>query len=210
MAREQKLPDYWSEACVAVSGRCPILRRIIFAHPRVGLRQSPGAPFKTLARAIVGQQISVKAAQTIWDRTLKAVPMTPASVLLTDESILRDAGNSRQKIAYLKDLADAILNGRVHPRQWLKMTDDEVITDLTAIKGIGRWTAEMYLIFSLMRPNVFPVGDRGLVRAIETHFHGGAAQTLSAIDRYRERWHPWNTVATWYLWRSLDPQPVEY
>ena len=123
---------------------------------------------------------------------------------------LRSAGNSRQKIAYMQDLAAHFADGRIKPRRWTNMDDEDVIGELVEVKGIGRWTAEMFLIFYLMRPNVFPVGDIGIVRAIEKHFHDGDRLTRAEIQAYAERWAPWSTVATWYLWRSLYPIPVEY
>jgi DNA-3-methyladenine glycosylase II len=123
---------------------------------------------------------------------------------------LRSAGNSRQKIAYMQDLAAHFADGRIKPRRWHSMDDEDVIAELVEVKGIGRWTAEMFLIFYLMRPNVFPVDDIGLIRAIERHFHDGERLSKSEVQEYADRWAPWNTVATWYLWRSLDPIPVEY
>ena len=203
-------PNYWPEACTALSKRCRVLKGLIAAHPG-GLQKKSGTTFQTLARAIVGQQISVKAAQTVWDRTVTAVgTMTPARVLAVEETILRGAGSSRQKISYLKDLAGRFANGTIRPNRWKAMSDEEVIADLTTVKGVGRWTAEMFLIFSLTRPNIFPIGDLGLVRAVERHFHDKERITAAEVRAYAERWDPWNTVATWYLWRSLDPIPVEY
>jgi len=110
----------------------------------------------------------------------------------------------------MQDLAAHFADGRIKPRRWHSMEDDDVIAELVEVKGIGRWTAEMFLIFYLMRPNVFPVDDIGLIRAIEKHFHQGERLTKAEVLAYAERWAPWNTVATWYLWRSLDPIPVEY
>jgi DNA-3-methyladenine glycosylase II len=203
-------PDYWVGASAALSKRCKVMRRLVKAYPEATLR-TRGDPFQTLARAIVGQQISVKAAQSVWDRTVALVgKMKPAHVLAVTPEQLREAGNSRQKIAYMQDLAAHFVDGRIKPRRWHHMDDDSVIAELTTVKGIGRWTAEMFLIFHLMRPNVFPVNDIGLIRAIEKHFHGGERLDKAEVEAYRARWAPWNTVATWYLWRSLDPIPVEY
>jgi DNA-3-methyladenine glycosylase II len=203
-------PAYWPEACAQLAKRCKVMKRLIKAHPEAALR-TRGDPFQTLARAIVGQQISVRAAQTVWDRTLAVVgTMKPARLLAASSEQLRAAGNSRQKIAYLQDLATHFVEGRIRPRRWHAMDDEAVIAELTEVKGIGRWTAEMFLIFYLMRPDVFPADDIGLVRAIERHFHDGARLDKDAVRAYRQRWAPWNTVATWYLWRSLDPIPVEY
>ncbi len=203
-------PDYWNEACNHLGKRCKVMKKLIKNYPEAQLR-TRGDPFQTLARAIVGQQISVKAAQSVWNKTAGVVgKITPKNMLAVTPEELRGAGNSRQKIAYMQDLAGHFADGRIKPRRWHKMEDEDVIGELVEVKGIGRWTAEMFLIFYLMRPNVFPVDDIGLIRAIEKHFHNGDRLTKAEALAYAGRWAPWNTVATWYLWRSLDPIPVEY
>lgn len=203
-------PDYWQDACAHLSKRCKVMKKLIKQFPEAQLR-TRGDPFQTLARAIVGQQISVKAAQSVWDRTVLVTgKITPKNMLAVTPEQLREAGNSRQKISYMQDLAAHFSDGRIKPRRWHRMADDDVIAELVEVKGIGRWTAEMFLIFYLMRPDVFPVDDIGLIRAIEKFFHDGDRLTKAEVEAYRERWAPWNTVATWYLWRSLDPIPVEY
>lgn len=203
-------PEYWPDACTHLSKRCKVMKKLIKSYPEAQLR-TRGDPFQTLARAIVGQQISVKAAQSVWNKTAVVVgKMTPKNMLAVTPEQLRAAGNSRQKIGYMQDLAGHFTDGRIKPRRWHSMTDEDVIGELVEVKGIGRWTAEMFLIFYLMRPNVFPVDDIGLIRAIERHFHDGDRLTKAEVLEYAVRWAPWNTVATWYLWRSLDPMPVEY
>jgi DNA-3-methyladenine glycosylase II len=203
-------PDYWLEACAALSARCDILKGLIETHPVAKLR-TRGNPFQTLARAIIGQQISVKAAQAVWSRTEALLGVvSPDTIAATGEEALRSAGLSRQKIAYLKDLAAHFLDGRIRPRRWRNLDDETIIGELVAVKGIGRWTAEMFLIFYLMRPNVWPVDDLGLVRALEKHYHGGERQAKRAIQEHAARFEPWGTVATWYFWRSLEPVPVIY
>ncbi len=203
-------PEYWDDACVHLSKRCKVMKKLIKGYPEAQLR-TRGDPFQTLARAIVGQQISVKAAQSVWDKTVGVVGrITPKNMLSVTPEALREAGNSRQKIAYMQDLAGHFSDGRIKPRRWQTMADQDVIDELVEVKGIGRWTAEMFLIFYLMRPNVFPVDDIGLIRAIERHFHEGERLSKAEVHAYAARWAPWNTVATWYLWRSLDPIPVEY
>ncbi len=203
-------PEYWQDACTHLSKRCKVMKKLIKAYPEAQLR-TRGDPFQTLARAIVGQQISVKAAQSVWDKTVLVTgKITPKNMLAVTPEQLREAGNSRQKIAYMQDLAAHFADGRIKPRRWHKMEDEDVIGELVEVKGIGRWTAEMFLIFYLMRPNVFPVDDIGLIRSIEKHFHDSDRLTKAEVQEYAERWAPWNTVATWYLWRSLDPIPVEY
>lgn len=203
-------PDYWPEACNALSKRCKVMKKLIRAYPEATLR-TRGTPFNTLARAIVGQQISVKAAQSVWNKTVTTVGrMTPRNVLAQDAETLRGAGLSRQKVVYLHDLASHFAEGRIKPRRWPTQDDNAIIKDLTEVKGIGRWTAEMFLMFNLMRPNVWPVDDIGLIRAIEKFHHDGARLTKAEVEAYRARYAPWCTVATWYFWRSLDPIPVEY
>ncbi len=203
-------PDYWNDACAHLGKRCKVMKKLIKGYPEAQLR-TRGDPFQTLARAIVGQQISVKAAQSVWNKTVGVVgKITPKNMLAVTPEELRCAGNSRQKIAYMQDLAAHFADGRIKPRRWHGMDDKDVIDELVEVKGIGRWTAEMFLIFYLMRPNVFPVDDIGLIRAIERHFHAGERLSKTEVQAYADRWSPWNTVATWYLWRSLDPIPVEY
>ncbi len=203
-------PRYWDEAKGHLSKRDRVLRRIIRAHPDANLR-TRGNAFQTLARSIVGQQISVKAAQSVWDRfEALAGRVDPAVVVALEEEAMRAAGLSRMKAAYLRDLAARFHAGSVEPRRWARMGDEAVIADLVQVKGIGRWTVEMFLIFHMMRPDVLPVGDLGLQRAMELHYNGGEAITKDDMRRIAEPWRPWSSVATWYLWRSLDPVPVEY
>ena len=203
-------PEYWDDACRQLAKRCKVMRRLIKAYPEADL-QSRGNAFSTLARAIVGQQISVKAAQSIWNRVvLAAGKISPPILLALRVEELRACGLSGGKVAYIKDLARHFDDQLVNPRRWSRMSDDEVINDLVRVKGIGRWSAEMFLIFYMMRPNVFPVDDIGIIRAIEKHFHDGERLSKAEVLAYRQRWAPWNTVASWYLWRSLDPIPVVY
>jgi len=195
----------------------PVLARIIRRHPRVALA-SRGDAFSTLARSIVGQQISVKAADAVWGRVLGACPqLTPTSVRRKRAATLRNCGLSERKVEYLRDLADHFACGRVDPVAMQAMDDDAVIAALTDIRGIGRWTAEMFLIFNLLRPNVLPLDDLGLLKAISRHyFDEMPTETLlkregrARVERLAVPWAPWRSVATWYLWRSLDPVPVEY
>ncbi|MBL0141193.1 MAG: DNA-3-methyladenine glycosylase 2 family protein [Betaproteobacteria bacterium] len=203
-------PRYWDEAKGHLSKKDKVLRAIIRAHPDANL-QTRGDAFRTLARSIVGQQISVKAAQAVWDRFEAASGMmVPASVVALEEEAMRAAGLSRMKVAYLKDLAGRFHAGVLRPRRWARMEDEAVIADLVQVKGIGRWSVEMFLIFHLMRPDVLPVGDLGLQRAMERHYNAGAALTKQGMREIARPWQPWSSVATWYLWRSLDPVPVEY
>ncbi len=210
-------PLYWPRARRALAAADPVLARIIRRHPRVALA-SRGDPFATLARSIVGQQISVKAADAVWSRLAASCPqLTPQAVLRRRASTLRACGLSARKVEYLRDLAAHFADGRVDPAAFAAMDDEAIIARLTDIRGIGRWTAEMFLIFNLLRPNVLPLDDLGLLRAISLHYLGGvptrellAKPGREVVTRIAAPWQPWSSVATWYLWRSLDPVPVEY
>ena len=203
-------PEYWQRAKRALARRDEILARIIRRHPLVAL-ESRGDAFRTLARSIVGQQISVKAAQSVWARFANAAPpLTPEAVLGVRMRRLRACGLSGRKCEYVRDLAGHFVDGTIHAQRWPEMDDEAVIAELVQVRGIGRWTAEMFLIFSLLRPNVLPVDDLGLRRAASLHYFDGSDVDADALRALGARWEPWRSVATWYLWRSLDPVPVEY
>jgi DNA-3-methyladenine glycosylase II len=203
-------PNYWDSAKRALARRDPVLAAIMRRHPRVHL-VARGDPFHTLARAIVGQQISVKAAQSVWNRVLAVAPeMTPQAVLAVRRPQLRACGLSDRKTEYIADLARHFAEGTIHPRRWPRMDDEAVIAELVAVRGIGRWTAEMFLMFNLLRPDVYPLGDLGLLNAVRASYFKGRKVPLSRIRALGAGWQPWRSVATWYLWRSLDPVPVEY
>jgi DNA-3-methyladenine glycosylase II len=207
-------PDYWDDACKHLARRDRVMKKLI---PRFGEArlQSRGDAFTTLARSIVGQQISVKAAQSVWDRFIALLPSSPVrlapdAVLSLDVPAMRSAGLSARKVEYLRDLAQHFDGGLVHVRQWQQMDDDAIIDELVAIRGIGRWTAEMFLIFYLMRPNVMPLDDLGLIKGISVNYFSGEPVTRAEAREVGEAWAPFKSVATWYVWRSLDPLPVEY
>ena len=203
-------PDYWDRAKRSLARRDPVMAGIIRRHPRVHL-VARGEPFHTLARAIVGQQISVKAAQSVWNRFAALVPaLKPEAVLKVKRTDLRACGLSERKAEYIFDLAMRFADGAVHVHRWPGMDDEEVIADLVQVRGIGRWTAEMFLIFNLLRPDVFPLGDLGLQRGLRVAYHGGRKVSLKTMKNRGDTLRPWRSVATWYLWRSLDPVPVEY
>ena len=175
--------------------------------------QSHGDAFTTLARSVVGQQISVKAAQAVWDRFAalpRAKKFTPANILKLKVDDMRAAGLSARKIEYLVDLAVHFDAGAVHVNAWSEMDDEAIITELVAIRGIGRWTAEMFLMFHLLRPNVLPRDDVGLIKGISRNYFSGEPVSRSDAREVSAAWAPWRSVATWYLWRSLDPIPVAY
>jgi DNA-3-methyladenine glycosylase II len=203
-------PAYWSDACKHLVKKDRVMKRLI---PQFGeaCLQRRGDPFITLARSIVGQQISVKAAQTIWDRfTLLSKKLSPAAVLKLKVDDMREAGLSARKIEYLVDLALHFDSGALHVKTWEAMEDEAIIAELVGIRGIGRWTAEMFLIFHMMRPNVLPLDDVGLINGISQSYFSGEAVSRSEIREVAAAWTPYCSVATWYLWRSLDPLPVVY
>lgn len=208
---KQHIPAYWQEAIQHLSNADPVMAGIIRCYEGETL-QGKGDPFLTLARAITGQQISVKAADAVWHRLLDGIGgvPTPALLLSHDEETLRGHGLSRQKALYMHDLSRYFKAGKAEAHLWDAMSDEELITSLTSIKGIGRWTAEMFLLFHLLRPDVYPLADIGLQKAVEKHYYGGEKQRLPVIRAQGELWRPYRSVATWYLWRSLDPVPVEY
>jgi DNA-3-methyladenine glycosylase II len=203
-------PAYWSEACRHLARKDRVMKRLI---PQFGeaCLQSRGDAFTTLARSIVGQQISVKAAQTVWDRFAKLPRrMTAANVLKLKVDDMQAAGLSARKIEYLVDLALHFDSGAIHANAWPAMGDEEIIAELVGIRGIGRWTAEMFLIFHLMRPNVLPLDDIGLINGISRNYFSGETVSRSEAREVAQAWEPFCSVATWYIWRSLDPLPVEY
>jgi DNA-3-methyladenine glycosylase II len=210
-------PPFWTPAKRRLSAADPVLGAIIRRHPRIALA-SRGDAFHTLARSIVGQQISVKAADAIWTRVCTTCgQMSPPAVARRRATTLRACGLSQRKVEYLRDLAAHFADRGVDQASLAGMSDDDVITRLTDIRGIGRWTAEMFLIFNLQRPDILPLDDLGLVKAIGRHYLPGHAPASLMKGKGREqvvelarRWVPYRSVATWYLWRSLDPVPVEY
>ncbi|UJB67099.1 DNA-3-methyladenine glycosylase 2 family protein [Acidovorax sp. YS12] len=203
-------PGYWAEACKHLVKKDRVMKRLIPQFADAAL-QTRGDAFGTLARSIVGQQISVKAAQTVWDRfALLPVSMEPEAVLKLKVDDMRAAGLSARKVDYLVDLALHFANGKLHVQDWQGMDDEAIIAELVAIRGVGRWTAEMFLIFHLMRPNVLPLDDVGLINGISRLYFSGDPVSRSDAREVAAAWKPWSTVATWYIWRSLDPLPVVY
>jgi len=204
-------PSYWKQATRELAERDAVLKKIVARSHGLTLR-SRGDAFNTLARSIVGQQISVKAAASVWQKLVSAVPaVRPEVIHGHDADALRGCGLSRSKVVYLQDLARHFIEKRLDVRRWDKMSDDELIVELTQVRGIGRWTAEMFLIFYMTRPDVLPVDDIGLQRAMSLHYnHGRPLSKLKMNSIANKRWLPWRSVATWYMWRSLDPVPVEY
>ena len=192
-----------------LKGRCPILRGVIEA---VGPLETPPNRdwdlFRSLANAIIYQQLSGKAATTILNRFIalydaKEFP-TPEDVLASSDERLREAGVSKQKAGYLKDLAAKCADGTLQPDNLPKMGDEEVIEHLTQVKGVGVWTAQMYLIFTMGRANVFPVGDLGFRNGLTRNYGIEDFKDEEAVNRIRELWDPYCTAGTLYMWRSLE------
>ena len=206
--------DFWDDACKHLVKRDRVMKKLI---PRFseGQLESRGDAFTTLARSIVGQQISVKAAQSVWDRLIALTSgpssrLLPKSVLDLDAPQIRAAGLSARKVEYLCDLAEHFRSGSVSPARWHDMDDEAIIEELVGIRGIGRWTAEMFLIFHLLRPNVMPLDDVGLIKGISVNYFSGEPVSRAEAREVGDAWAPYRSVATWYIWRSLDPMPVSY
>jgi DNA-3-methyladenine glycosylase II len=203
-------PGYWDRAKRELSRADPHLAEIIKSNPRVYLTRR-GEAFHTLARSIVGQQISVKAAQSVWDRLVTtAGEVTPGRFQRMAPDELRACGLSQRKAEYVLDLAGRFTSGALQHTQWPQWNDEDIIADLIQVRGIGRWTAEMFLMFNLLRPDVLPMDDLGLRNAINRHYAKRGELSVKRMRAIAAVWAPWRSVATWYLWRSLDPVPVEY
>ena len=211
-------PRWWDEAAADLARRDRVMRRLVRRYPGASLKRRSDA-FTALARAITGQQISVKAADAIWRRfvaaaapgTRRAFPrIDPSRVAALAVADLRAIGYSERKAMYVSDLAAHFVSGRLDPLTWKRLDDEALIAALVDVRGIGRWTAEMFLMFHELRPDVFPVDDLGLRKAVVQHYNGGRPMTVDAIRAAGEAWRPWRSAATWYLWRALDPVPIEY
>ncbi|AEC18752.1 DNA-3-methyladenine glycosylase [Pusillimonas sp. T7-7] len=207
----QEKPEYWDQASAELMARDRILKKLIPRHETEWLAPS-ATPFVTLARAVVGHQISVKAADAMWQRFTDACGRTPTPqcIIKLAETGIQQSGLSKRKAEYILDLAVHFAEKKVRPAAWRTMTDEAVIADLCAIRGIGRWTAEMFLIFNLQRPDVLPLDDASLLKAISLHYFSGEPVSRFEAREVAQAWLPWRTVATWYLWRSLDPASVQY
>ena len=212
MALSAKATIDYTRARRLLARRDPILRDLMRTHGPCGLAaRQHSDPFKALARAIVGQQLSAKAAATIFSRfeaLFDAFP-TPAQVLAVPDDRLRSVGLSSQKLGYLRDLCRRIVEGGLPLDVLDRMDDEAVIENLTRVKGVGRWTAEMFLIFRLQRPDVLPVGDLGIVRAVQRAYKLRKAPSPDRLTRIGEAWRPYRSVACWYLWASLNNEPTK-
>lgn len=210
------MKEAWDRACRDLALADPVLGALFPRFPGEILGGS-GDAFQTLANAIVGQQISVKAGASIWARLeAHTGAVRPGAILASDDAALRACGLSGRKVEYLRGIAEAFSDGRIDPKRWPAMDDEAVITELTGLRGIGRWTAEMYLIFHLGRLDILPLDDiaflRGCARlyAWDDLTDAGRSVLARRVAQHAERWRPWRTVAVWYIWRTLDPEPVVY
>ncbi len=204
-----EVPSYWEQAKAELMRRDRIMKKLIPQFGDLHLVGHPD-PFTTLARSVVGQQISSKAADVVWEKLLVVCPkITPAQVIKAGQEQLGACGLSKRKTEYILDLADHFKAKRVHANLWATMDDEAIIAELVQIRGISRWTAEMFLIFNLLRPNVMPLDDQGLIQGISQNYFSGEPVSRSDAREVSANWEPWRTVATWYLWRSLDPVNAE-
>jgi DNA-3-methyladenine glycosylase II len=203
-------PEYWEQATKELVKNDQVMGNLILGIKGTMLH-SHGDAFTTLARSIVGQQISVKAAESVWQRLIVSVPeMIPQAVHNLENDVVRGCGLSQRKTDYLQDLSLHFIKNDLNETIWHEMDDEALILELTRVKGVGRWTAEMFLIFHMLRPNIFPINDLGLKRALSIQYNDSKPVGKNEMYIISDLWRPWRSVATWYLWRSLDPLPVEY
>lgn len=209
MPRQGETPDYWEDAKRRLCLIDPALAAVINAKGEIGL-SSRGDLFATLIKAIVGQQISIKAAATVWGRVVDLIgEVKPESVLAHTHEELRSCGLSNRKAEYVAGIAEAWQDGYAE-YDWDSMDDERALELLVALRGVGRWTAEMVLIFTLLRPDVFPIDDLGVVRGMEKVYNEGEVLDRAELNDIASNWSPWRTVGSWYMWRAIDPEPIEY
>ena len=207
----KKPPSYWNKAKRLLSKRDPVLRKIIRKYNK-GFLTTKNKPFFSICRTIVGQQISTRAADSIWGKfEVKCrKKITPEVVLKLPARLLKSAGLSRQKITYLKNIAKSFKNKSFNIRDLKKMDDDLAIDYITSLKGLGVWSAQMFLMFNLNRPDIFPTKDIGLLRAISKNYKTSYPPSEKFLNKI-SKMHSGNlSCLTWYMWRSIDPTDVEY
>ena len=202
-------PEYWSEACAELCVKDPVLAKVIKKYPEPILTSKDDL-FSTLIRSIVGQQISVLAADAIWGRFIALVgEVSPEPILKPTPEMLKNCGLTSRKVEYIRGISETWTR-EYAGLDWDILSDDEVKRKLIALRGVGPWTAEMILMFSLLRPDIFPIDDIGAIRAIENIYNRGEVMTKDELLDQANIWAPWRTVATWFLWRTIDDEPVEY
>ena len=207
----KKPPSYWNSAKKVLSKRDPVLRKVIKKFNK-GFLTTRKDPFFSLCRTIVGQQISTKAADSIWLKFEKKCKkkIIPKNILKLSSSALRSAGLSRQKISYLKNIAKSFKNKSFNIRDLKNMNDEQAISYITQLKGLGIWSAQMFLMFNLNRPDIFPTKDIGLVRAISKNYKTSYPPSERFLNKISKLHLGYRSVFTWYMWRSIDPTDVEY
>mgnify|MGYP001482315076 FL=1 len=206
-----KIPKYWNEAKKALSRKDPVMRKIIKKYKK-GFMSSRNDPFFSLCRTIVGQQISTKAADSIWLKFEKKCKnkIIPNKVIKLSTKSLRSAGLSRQKISYLKNIAESFKNKSFNVNALKKMSDDQAINYIIQLKGLGVWSAQMFLMFNLNRPDIYPTKDIGLIRAISKNYKKSYPPSERFLNKLSKLHSGYRSVFTWYMWRSIDPVDVEY
>ena len=207
----KKPPTYWNSAKKVLSKRDPVLRKVIKKFNK-GFLTTRKDPFFSLCRTIIGQQISTKAADSIWLKFEKKCKkkIIPKNVLNLSSNTLRSAGLSRQKISYLKNIAKSFKNKSFNIRDLKKMNDEQAISYITQLKGLGIWSAQMFLMFNLNRPDIFPTKDIGLIRAISKNYKTSYPPSDRFLNKISKLHSGYRSVFTWYMWRSIDPVDVEY
>ena len=209
MLRAGSTPEWWDSAKLELANKDVLLKSLIeeFEEPRLSSR---GDLFATLIKSIVGQQISVIAASAVWSRLFDLVgEVNPESILAKTHGELRQVGLSNRKVEYIVGIAEAWTEG-LSEIDWEQMSDEEVVQELVKLRGVGRWTVQMLLIFALLRQDVFPIDDIGLIRGMEKLYNSGNPLETSELYEISEKWMPYRTMGVWYIWRSIDPEPVEY
>ena len=206
-----KPPKYWHKAKKILSKRDPVLREIIRKYKK-GFLTTKKKPFFSICRTIVGQQISTKAADSIWRKfEIKCrKKISPEVILKLSARSLKSAGLSRQKITYLKNIAKSFKNKSFNIRDLKKMDDDLAINYITQLKGLGVWSAQMFLMFNLNRSDMFPTKDVGLLRAISKNYKVSYPPSKRFLNKISKKHSGYRSVFTWYMWRSIDPVDVEY
>ena len=201
-------PEYWDTAKKELSRKDNVLHEIINQFDDLEL-VSRGDLFYTLIRSVIGQQISVKAASTVWSRFCERIgDIEPDNILSADIEELRSCGLSQRKAEYVTGISESWSD--YDSLEWKEMSDEEIIQELIKLRGVGKWTAEMILIFTMLRPDVFPIGDIGMIRGIEKSYNSGERMSREELYAVSEKWKPWRTVACCFMWRTVDPEPVEY
>ena len=206
-----KTPKYWHKAKKILSKNDPVLKKIIKKFNK-GFLKTRNNPFFSLCRTIVGQQISIKAADSIWIKFEKKCKrkISPNTVLKLSRSSLKSVGLSKQKISYLKNVALSFRNKSFNIKELRKMDDDSAIEYITQLKGLGVWSAQMFLMFNLNRPDIFPIKDIGLIRAISKNYNTFYPPSQRFLNKISKLHSGYRSVFTWYMWRSIDPVDVEY